>query len=232
MKIVKKFNPIQRSYISKYHLDNLAMLPDHLMIPMHLLEWLVSKTSNDGSKYFQHENKSIHFNKEMVDKVSGFPGGTKQFLLESSDPEINREVDEICNQYLQGKKKISVLNVESVLLGSNNEVVFIRSFLLLFITTVLCPSTYNFVNPKYLFSLRDSDIKEVYNLDFASLCLNNLWNEMNSWKTKVLQDQSNSNKILWIGGCLPLIAVSAIFVFLYLLCNLFCFSIIFVNILL
>jgi hypothetical protein len=183
------------------------------MIPMHLLEWLVSKTSNDGSKYFQHENKSIHFNKEMVDKVFGFPAGTKQFLLESSDPEINREVDEICNQYVQGKKKISVLNVESVLLGTNNEVVFIRSFLLLFITTVLCPSTYNFVNPKYLFSLRDSDIKEVYNLDFASLCLNNLWNEMNSWKTKVLQDQSNSNRILWIGGCLPLIAVSAIFAF-------------------
>jgi hypothetical protein len=201
------------------------------MIPMHLLEWLVSKTSNDGSKYFQHENKSIQFNKEMVDKVFGFPGGTKQFLLESSDPEINREVDEICNQYLQGKKKISVLNVESLLLGSNNEVVFIRSFLLLFITTVLCPSTYNFVNPKYLFSLRDSDIKEVYNLDFASLCLNNLWNEMNSWKTKVLQDQSNSNRILWIGGCLPLIAVSANFAFC-ILCNLFCFSIIFVNILL
>lgn len=135
-----------------------------------------------------------------------FSAGTKKFLLErSDDAEINREVDEICNQYLQGKKKISVLNVESVSLGSNSEVVFIRSFLLLFITKVLCPSTYNFVNPKYLFSLRDSDIEEVYNLDFASL--NNLWNEMNSWKAKILQDKSESNRILWIGGCLPLLAV-------------------------
>jgi hypothetical protein len=102
-----------------------------------------------------------------------------------------REVEDIRGQYLQGKKQITNKNLESVLLGANNEVVFIRSFLLLFITTVLCPSTYNFVNAKYLYSLRDSGIEEVGTLDFATLCLNNLWSELDAWKDKVFKDNTD-----------------------------------------
>jgi hypothetical protein len=221
MKIVKKFNPIQRSFISKHGLENLLKLPDHLMVPMTLLQWLADHTSTGEEKFLQHKEKIIHFTKDMVDKVFGFPSGVKPFVTESSDPEIIREVDEIQRQYLQGKKQIGVSNVESVLLGSNEEVIFIRSFLLLLITTVLCPSTYNFVNPKYLFSLRDSDIVDVANLDLGTLCLNHLWNEVNAWKTKVFKDGSDFNRMLWIGGCLPLLAVCVPFSFCLFL-NFYC----------
>ncbi|XP_047064123.1 uncharacterized protein LOC124671847 [Lolium rigidum] len=72
---------------------------------------------------------------------------------------------------------------------------------------ILCPSTYNFVNPKYLYSLKDSDIAEVRNLDLGTLCLNHLWNEVDAWKAKVFKDGSDFNGMLWIGGCLPLLAV-------------------------
>jgi hypothetical protein len=123
--------------------------------------------------------------------------------MESTYPEIVSEVEGIHVQYLLGKKQITVANVEYVLLGSNEEIVFIRSFLLLFITTVLCPSTYNFVNPKYLYSLRYHDIGEARNLDLGTLCLNHLWNEIDAWKAKVFKDGSDFNKMLWISGCLP-----------------------------
>ncbi|KAM0879114.1 hypothetical protein ACQ4PT_034441 [Festuca glaucescens] len=156
------------------------------MVPMNLLQWLAGHTSHGEAKFLQHKEKIIHFTKDMVDKVFGFPSGSKPFVMESTDPEIIREVEGIHDQYLLGKKQITVSNVESVLLGANEEVIFIRSFLLLFITTVLCPSTYNFVNPKYLYSLRDNAIVEVVNLDFGTLCLNHLWNEVDAWKAKVV----------------------------------------------
>jgi hypothetical protein len=156
MKILKKFNPIQRSYISKYHLDNLAMLPDHLMILMHLL--------------LACQNKIIHFRKEMVEKVFGLPAGTKPFLLESCDAEINREVDEICNQYTKGKKYISVLNVKSILLGANSRL-FSLGASYYYSSQQFCALQHTILCTPNICSL---DIEEVYNLDFASLSLNNL----------------------------------------------------------
>jgi hypothetical protein len=217
MKVVKKFNPIQRSFISKHGLDNLLKLPDHLMVPMNLLQWLAGHTSHGEAKFLQHKEKIIHFNKDMVDKVFGFPSRSKPFVMESTDPDIVSEVEGIHARYLIGKKQITVANVESVLLGSNEEIVFIRSFLMLFITIVLCPSSYNFVNPKYLYSLRGIDIAEVRNLDLGTLCLNHLWNEVNGLKAKVFKDGSDFNKMLWIGSCLPLLAVSVAFSFWVLL---------------
>jgi hypothetical protein len=105
MKVVKKFNPIQRSFISKHDLDNLLKLPDHLMVPMNLLQWLADHTSHGEEKFLQHKEKIIHFTKDIVDQVFGFPSGSKPFVMESTDPEIIMEVEGIHDQYLLGKKK-------------------------------------------------------------------------------------------------------------------------------
>lgn len=83
---------------------------------------------------------------------------------------------------------------------------FIRSFILFFLTTVLCPSTYDYVNAKYLFSLRDSDIPEVGILDFASLCLDHLWKEIDAWKNRCIANRGEGH-LSWVGSCLPLLAV-------------------------
>jgi hypothetical protein len=62
MKVVKKFNPIQRSFISKHDLDNLLKLPDHLMVPMNLLQWLAGHTSHGEAKKksAQVEDHTLH----------------------------------------------------------------------------------------------------------------------------------------------------------------------------
>jgi hypothetical protein len=177
------------------------------MVPLHLQQWLLDHTSCGESKFFQHKEKIIFFTKDIVDKVFGFPLGTKPFVMDSCDPDIIIEVEQLHAQYKQGRKTIPVKVLVSILLGTNSEEVFIRSFILFFITTVLCPSTYNFVNPKYLYCLRDIDIPEVGNLDFGTLCLNHLWYEMDAWKDKIFMNTGDFNRLTWIGGCLPLLAV-------------------------
>jgi hypothetical protein len=85
------------------------MLHVHLMVPMNLLQWLVGHSSHGESKFFQHKYKIINFNKDMVDKVFGFPSGVKPFVMESIGPEIISEIDEIRVEYLLGKKNLFCL---------------------------------------------------------------------------------------------------------------------------
>ena len=211
-KAVKQFNPIQLGYISKHKLSPLLNIPDHLMVPLHLIQWLVVHTScaSTGSYFFQHKEKKIYFTKDIVDKVFGFPPSSIPFVMDSNDPEIISEVESIRKQYLQGNS-IPVSKVESIMLGSNDEIVFLRSFILFFITTVLCPSTYNFVNPKYLYSLTDRDVLFVEYCDLGTLCLEHLFEEMENWKNKIFMNTGDFNRIAWIGGCLPLLGVRQCF---------------------
>ena len=99
MKAVKQFNPIQRGYIERHDLGNLLRMPEHLMIPLHLLQWLVFHTSSlEGSPdemFFRKRDKRIDFRKGMVDRVFGFNHGNIPFTLESDDPEVVREVEEL-----------------------------------------------------------------------------------------------------------------------------------------
>ena len=216
-KVVKQFNPIQFGHIENHNMSHMLDAPDHLMIPMDFLQWLVDHTFYGGSRsyFFKHKDKQIFFTKDIVYKVFGFQRGTVPFVLDSKDAEAVSEVEFLCSQYLDGSN-IPVSKVESVMLGSNDERVFLRSFTLFYITTVLCPSTYNFVNPMYLFSLRDRDILLVEYLDFGSLCLNNLFEEIDSWKDKIFNSTLDYNRISWIGGCLPLLGVRVMLQFHYI----------------
>jgi hypothetical protein len=212
MKLVDSLNDFQKDHLISRNLGNLLNLPAHLMIPPSMLEWLarhMSKTPG-GDGVFRHKNKSIILNKAIVDKVFGFPAsGTIPFALGSNDPEIVRQVGELRQRYLKGKN-IPVKHLEGILLGTHDEVEFVRTFILYFITTVLCPATYNFVSSKYLFSLLDSDIPNVKNVDLGSLCLTHLLNEIDSWLCKNPKKSGDSSKTSYIGGCLPLLGVCAL----------------------
>jgi hypothetical protein len=63
------------------------------------------------------------------------------------------------------------------------------------------------VNAKYLYSLTDSKLENVHNLDFGSLCLTHLFEEIDSWADKTSKDSGISTKTTWISGCLPVLAV-------------------------
>ncbi|CAM0946042.1 unnamed protein product [Alopecurus aequalis] len=209
-KAVSQLNPVQIGHLSRHSLAHLLKLPKHLMIPMNLLQWLVDHTFSDGSdSYFiRYKENEIALTKNIADKVFGFrPDSSVPYRLESDDPDALIEVELLRKQYSNGRN-IPVTRVESIMLGSNDERVFLRSFIMFFISTVLCPVTYNFVNPKFLHSLRDRDILLVEFYDLGSLCLEHLFEEIENWRKKLFLDSSNYNKELWIGGCLPLLGVA------------------------
>ena len=210
MKVVKQFNPIQRGYISRRNMDNMLHMPKHLMVPLQLLQWLVDHCVYGRGGVFKKRNKSIHFTKHIVDKVFGFESGTIPYALQSDDPVIVSEVEALHLFYLKGKH-IPIKHLESILLGTNNEVVFMRSFLLYFITTVLCPTTYNFVNLKFLYALTDRNMHQVQHLDLGNLCIDHLFQEIDTWKDRIFNDDGDYNREAWIGGCLPVLAVCALY---------------------
>ena len=129
-------------------MDNMLHMPNQLMVPLNLLQWLVDYSVYGSGGVFKKKNKTIHFTKHIVDKVFGFESGTIPYVLESDDPDIISEVEALRLPYLKGNY-ISIEHLESILLGTNNEVVFMRYVMLYFISTLLCPSNYNFVNPKF-----------------------------------------------------------------------------------
>ena len=103
---------------------------------------------------------------------------------------------------------ISMDRLVSVMMGDNSEAGFMQSFILFFISTILCPLTYNGVNLKYLFSLRD--VSQFRNLNFASLCYDHLFSEIDNFKERQFNvvNSSDYNRKLWVGGCLPVLGVS------------------------
>ena len=206
MRVVKQFNPIQRGYISRRNMGNLLHIPNHLMVPLSLLQWLVDHIVYGSGGVFKKKNKTIHFTKHIVDKVFGFESGTIPYALASEDPVIVGEVEALRMFYAKGKH-IPIKHLDSILLGTNNEVVFMRSFVLYFITTVLCPSTYNFVNPKFLYALTHRDMHQVQELDLGNLCIGHLFEEIDTWKDRVFNGDGDYNRETWIGGCLPVLAV-------------------------
>jgi hypothetical protein len=121
---LKKLNNIQREHIARYQLEFLAFIPDHLLVPTHLLQWLAFCCASTQGKVFKKRDKVITFTKDLVDKIFGFPNGTIPFTLGSKIPEIEEEVEALRAQY-RVNDNYPVNRLESILLGTNEEVVFI-----------------------------------------------------------------------------------------------------------
>jgi hypothetical protein len=71
---VKQFVHVQLGYITKYGLDPLLNVPDHLKVPIPLTQWIVDRIPY-GGWCFKHKSKSINFHKDMVNIVFGLPSG-------------------------------------------------------------------------------------------------------------------------------------------------------------
>lgn len=61
----------QKSYVSKYELNNLLNIHPHLMIPIPILQWIVNHLNCNGTGVFRKVQKIIHKRREMVIQVFG-----------------------------------------------------------------------------------------------------------------------------------------------------------------
>jgi hypothetical protein len=100
------------------------------------MQWLAYRSACTDGRFFKKRDNVIHFNKDIVETTFGFADGTIPFTMGRIILDIQMiEVEVLCKPYRVGNKFL-IQKLESVLLGYNDELVFIRSFILFFITTV------------------------------------------------------------------------------------------------
>jgi hypothetical protein len=124
--------------------------------------------------------------------------------LSSDDPEIIAKVNIFKRKYMTGPKLFIKKAIE-LLAGDEEEESFMRTFMMVFLATIVCPSTSDTIEWKYLYLL--IDLQTMKSADWASFCLDLILAEVEKFQHKL----SSLPKPFHVGGCLPLLAVSLLY---------------------
>jgi hypothetical protein len=126
--------------------------------------------------------------------------------LSSDDPEIIAKVNILKRKYMTGPKLFIKKAIE-LLAGDEDEESFMRTFMLVFLATIVCPSTSDTIEWKFLYSL--VDLQTMKSADWASFCLDFILAEVEKFQHKLSSfTDPMAVKAFHVGGCLPLLAVS------------------------
>ncbi|TVU41060.1 hypothetical protein EJB05_14551 [Eragrostis curvula] len=201
--LVLTLNDVQKGFVQKNGFGSLLEIKS-FNVPVPLIEWIMEHMIV-GAFQFKHRDKSIKFHPSMVKQVMGFESGSIPVELDSTDPILLSKVDEVMGDYIvSGKSPISV--AVSKMEGDNNEASFMRSFMLVAIASVICPSTQNYVNLKYLNCLMDPSMIKEY--DWVGHMLEYMGSEIKKFQGAVDSfDQAVHSNRIYIGSCLPLLAI-------------------------
>ncbi|KAL6650912.1 hypothetical protein ACP70R_009837 [Stipagrostis hirtigluma subsp. patula] len=198
-KVISSLSDTQKSYVVKYGFANLLNIVD-FKVPTPFLEWVMNHMVV-GVAEFIHKDKSIKFSRNMVTQVLGIPSGQRAINLENDDPMVTAE---IVQPYLDGNKS-PISKAISLLNGNEDEVSFMRTFMLVAISTVICPSTQNNVNLRYLNILMD--VSEIQHYDWASHVLQYIVSEVKKFQGTIDSHDGVAATSLYVGSCLPLLAI-------------------------
>ncbi|KAM0835890.1 hypothetical protein ACQ4PT_062659 [Festuca glaucescens] len=126
--------------------------------------------------------------------------------MSSKDPVIVDKVNLLKVKYMGTGNKIYMKTVIDQLKGDEDEESFMRTFMLVLLGTILCPSTSDTVDWRFLYSL--TDLAMMISVDWAALCLQVLLNEVGNFKNKMLKFPNGMPTApIYVGGCLPSLAV-------------------------
>jgi hypothetical protein len=141
--------------------------------------------------------------------------------MTSDDPIIIAKVNSLREKYMTGNK-LFIKKAIDLLAGDEDEESFMMTFSLVLLGTIVCPCTSDTVDWKILYSL--TDVSMLRKLDWNSLCIQCIINEVGKF-VKKMSIESKRKKLIYVGGCLPALAVSthSIFSVLLLLCFTFLF---------
>jgi hypothetical protein len=129
--------------------------------------------------------------------------------LSSDNDDIIQRVKILKEKYMSNNK-IYIKRAIDLMEGDDDEESFMISFMLVFLGTIVCPGTSDSVDWKFLFSL--VDVSKIPSVDWPALCLQWTVNEVAKYKKKISAVRSGKRKqMVYVGGCLPSMAVSSSF---------------------
>ncbi|KAM0920016.1 hypothetical protein ACQ4PT_007794 [Festuca glaucescens] len=203
--VMRTLTPKQIGFLVKYGYDLILELKHKVVFPMVLIDWVMDNMVPELAM-FRYEHKRIYFDKYMIQQFIGIPSGDTIAKMSSKDLVIVDKVNLLKVKYMGTGNKIYMKTVIDQLKGDEDEESFMRTFMLVLLGTILCPSTSDTVDWRFLYSL--TDLTMMISVDWATLCLQVLLNEVGNFKNKMLKFPNGMPTApIYVGGCLPSLAV-------------------------
>ena len=210
-KVVANLDIEQKKIISKYDFQNILPV-SRFKVPDCFLEWLMSHTCPLSSEIIVGGNH-ITITKSMVTKVLGIPQGSEPVVTQSKCKEVTDAVNRIKEKYVE-RKQYPISKCEELMKNDHDEVSFMRSFMMLLISTILAPGKDNCCSIEYLYSL--VDISKIQSYDWAGMILDKVMSEVKRYHNNVnSSDPQKRNMKFYYEGFLPLLAVSTMTLFFF-----------------
>jgi hypothetical protein len=174
--------------------------------PEGLLEWIIDRTNPELGEFRNpRSNASILFTKDMIVKVLGLPSGKRPVVLTGKHQEsAHREFFKI--DYNHGRRAPIHHAIYMLDKGNLDEETYFRTFFEVALGTYLCPGTGNMLPLEYLGSLDDSN--QVKDYDWGAHILQNVMSEVDAFQKKKANNKlQNEPKKIWVGSCLPVLAL-------------------------
>jgi len=199
-KVIHSLSEDQKGFLEKYGLERFLGF-QKFNVPMPFLEWVMGQVVVDLSE-FKHRVKSFKFTRFMVQQILGIPSGDIPIHLHNAgskpcDPRSQP------NPIVMPGSKLSIRDAVTKLLGEHDEDSFIRLFMLVALSTIICPSTQNFVNLNYVPYL--SDVSQINSYDWSSHAMGYIFAEVKKYQGFI--SSKDSGKI-YVGSCLSLLAIA------------------------
>ena len=192
-KVIDSLSEDQKGFLAKNGFEKFLGFRK-FTLPMPFLEWVMGQVVTDLSQ-FKDRLKSFKFTRYMVQQIIGITSGEIPIILHSGGVKIS--------------DKLSISDAVRNLLDQHDEESFIKWFMLVALSTIICPSTQNFVNINYLPYLLD--VSQINTFDWSTHVLNYILSEVKKYQGFI---SSKDDGKIYVGSCLPLLAVSFLFSFL------------------
>lgn len=166
-----------------------------------------------GVNEFQFGNKSIRYTKSMVKQNLGFLCGDTPVNINNVPDHLIEEARPFMDDYYEAVgSKPSIRKAITLCLAEHNEEAFIRSFMLVALSTMIAPNSQNSLELHLLnYLMRPADI---LNYDWAAYAFEYIREEVQRFQGYVSSnDPAIQNKSHIYGSCLPLLVVSILITF-------------------
>ena len=210
--VVKKISAEQKLLIDRLGFGPLLEFVD-CSVPRYFAKWIAEKVD-----VINHDilagGKRIRISPESVHKVVGIPLGGKDVLSDAEDAK---------SSFLALFGLSTLPNIkffgDKIIRGGLCDDEFIRCFMVVALSTFLCPTSSTLPSPKYVGALLD--IKDIKNYNWSKFVFEWLILYIKKYQKNMLKTSQSTNTL---GGCIYKLAVSFLFDMLLVLCMSSCFE--------
>lgn len=137
-KVADSLSEDQKGFVVKHGFQNLLGV-QKFSVPIPLLEWVMGQVVVDLCE-FKHRTKSFKLSRYMVQQILGIPSGDIPIDLHNPVPKICDQATQHNSLFMHGSK-LPIPEAIDRLLADHDEESFMRMFMFVALSTVICPST-------------------------------------------------------------------------------------------